>query len=90
MILAGAVWRLPAGLRISLCAEEACEQRVDWLNAEHSNATLINWLHEVLKCLKDYGHEKLFLINVLLAGLPLSQDCLHLEATLAGCHFSFR
>jgi hypothetical protein len=54
---------------------EACEQRVDWLNREHSTAILLAWLSEVVKTLRDYGHERDFIIAVLLAGLPLSKDC---------------
>ena len=55
--------------------QEACEQRVDWLNREHSTAILLAWLSEVVKTLRDYGHERDFIIAVLLSGLPLSKDC---------------
>jgi hypothetical protein len=54
--------------------EEAAELRVDWLNKDHPHSVLINWLHEVLKTLRGYEHEKDFIITVMLAGLPLTQD----------------
>jgi hypothetical protein len=56
-------------------SQDSCEKHVDWLNKEHGSSTLIKWLQEVLSVFsKQYADEKAFVITVLLAGLPLTQD----------------